>query len=112
LNDENTAGPLLTLLRLLLSVGLGLALAGGVSIAAILLPKAVDDTTARIWISIGLFGLALAGLAALGIYALRAIGAERMSRWLRSSSSEEVSDSTARAAAVEAPNPEVSRFSS
>jgi hypothetical protein len=82
------------MLRLLMVVGLGLVLAGGVSTAAVLLPEVIDDPLARIWVAIGLFGVVVAGMAAIGAYALSAVGVERVMRWLRSSSRSDEQAST------------------
>jgi hypothetical protein len=61
------------LLRLVLAAGLLLVLASGVTVAVILLPGAVHSITARVWIGIGLFGIVLAGLSGIGLYALTAV---------------------------------------
>lgn len=61
------------LLRLVLATGLLLVLASGVTVAVILLPAAVHNITARVWIGIGLFGIVLAGLSGIGLYALTVV---------------------------------------
>jgi hypothetical protein len=58
------------ILRLCVVGGSMLTVAGGLAVALTLIPEAVHDTTARVWIGVGLFGLATASLAGIAIYAL------------------------------------------
>jgi hypothetical protein len=82
-SDEKSseALPLAVVLRLWIAVGLTIVLASVVTVGATLLPQAVEDTNARVWIGIGLFGATVAGLAAIGAYALHAVGEEPATRW-------------------------------
>lgn len=86
-NGPSSAGDLLAILRLCVAVGGAIVLASAVTIAVVLLPDVVHNTTVRVWIGIGLFGVVVAGLSALGIYVSRAVGEETLWRWLRGASS-------------------------
>jgi hypothetical protein len=57
-------------MHFLVAVGLAIVVAAGLAAALALLPDAVQTTTARVWIGIGLFGIAVAALAGIALYAL------------------------------------------
>jgi hypothetical protein len=56
-------------------VGLSVAVAAGLAAGLALLPDAVQTTTARVWIGIGLFGIVMAALAGIALYALHFLAA-------------------------------------
>jgi hypothetical protein len=70
------------ILHLCVAAGLVVVLASGISVALALLPTAVNNTTARVWIGIGLFGLIVAGVAAIALYVFHAVGQDALAEWL------------------------------
>jgi hypothetical protein len=62
-------------MHLLVVVGLAIVAAAGLAAALALLPDAVQTTTARVWIGIGLFGIAVAALAGIVSYAMHFLSA-------------------------------------
>jgi hypothetical protein len=79
---ERDVGDLVTMLRLGFAAGLTLLAASIAAVAATLLPEAVDDTSARIWIGVGMFAALCSSLAGVGLYLARHVGVETVSQWL------------------------------
>jgi TPR repeat protein len=73
---------LLAILRLCFAFALALVVASGATVAATLLPAAVHNTTARVWIALGLVGVLIAFASGVGLYAVRQVGEETVWRWL------------------------------
>jgi hypothetical protein len=57
-------------MHLVVVIGVAIVVAAGLAAALALLPDAVQTTTARVWIGVGLFGIAVAALAGIALYAL------------------------------------------
>jgi hypothetical protein len=64
-------------LRLSIVAGLTVAVAGGLAVALVLLPKEVHDTAGRVWVSVGLFGITVACLGGILAYSARTLSPKR-----------------------------------
>lgn len=74
---------LVTKLRLTSAAGLALVAISGVAVTAALLPRAIHDTSARIFLAIGLLAATIAALAGIALYVAQHIGEPAMTRLLR-----------------------------